>query len=321
MGVAASGFTYLVALAAALVAGRAVSEAVSGAVGGSLVRALVVVAVADLAATGVVFVASVLARNSSMYDPYWSLQPAAVAVYYVWLRAADGASVGAAATGPGLADGLGARELMVLILVVLYSLRLTSNFFRDWPGLSKEDFRYVGFRRRFGRSYWLVSFLGIHLFPTIMVYLGCLPLYGAIAGSSAPLGWLDLPAAGTTFGAIVLAFAADGQLRRFRREPANQGRVIRSGLWSRSRHPNYLGEVTTWWGLYLFALAAGLEWWWTGIGAVAMTFLFVFASIPMMERRALATRPGYADYMACTPRLLPGRRCAGGRSEARPADS
>ena len=70
---------------------------------------------------------------------------------------------------------------------LLYALRLTSNFYRDWPGLQKEDFRYVSFRERFGKAYWPVSFLGIHLFPTIMVYLGCLPLYAVTrTGSRRP---------------------------------------------------------------------------------------------------------------------------------------
>jgi len=327
VGVTASAVTYAVALAAAVAAGYAVSGALDA---GPLVHALVVVAVADLAATAVVFVASVLADNSSMYDPYWSLKPLAIAVYYVWLRASgadvagalDGATSGAPAVGVAGSTGssaVGVREVVVVSLVALYSLRLTSNFFRDWPGLSKEDFRYVDFRRRFGRLYWPVSFFGIHLFPTIMVYLGCLPLYAAIVDGSAPFGWLDALAVAVTLGAVVLAFAADEQLRRFRRDPANGGRTIRTGLWSLSRHPNYVGEVATWWGLYLFALAAGWGWWWTGVGAVAMTALFLGVSIPMMERHSLARRSDYADYMLSVSRFLPLGARDGGATEERPA--
>jgi steroid 5-alpha reductase family enzyme len=318
-GVMASVVTYAVALAAALAAGYAVSGALDA---DPLIHALVVVAVADLTATTVVFGASVLADNSSMYDPYWSLKPLAIAVYYVWLRAAGDP---AAASGPGTDTAVGAREILVVIVVALYSIRLTSNFLRDWPGLSKEDFRYVGFRRRFGRWYWPVSFLAVHLFPTIMVYLGCLPLYGAIVDGGSPFGGLDVLAAIVTLGAILLAFVADEQLRRFRREQANAGRTIRSGLWSLSRHPNYLGEVATWWGVFLFALAAGWGWWWTGVGAVAITALFLGVSIPMMERYALARRPDYAAYQASVSRFLPfGARddgaVGGGAAEEWPAE-
>ena len=76
----------------------------------------------------------------------------------------------------------------------------------------------------------------------------------------------------------------------------NRGRSIRTGLWAHSRHPNYLGEIATWWGLWLFALAAAPRWWWTVIGAAAITVMFVFVSVPMMEKRALATREGYREY-------------------------
>jgi steroid 5-alpha reductase family enzyme len=252
-----------------------------------------------LVATVVVFAVSVVANNSSIYDPYWSVQPLAIAGYYLWTGWDGGAS------GGGGGEGVDTRLLIVTALVLLYALRLTSNFYRDWPGLGKEDFRYRSFRARFGRTYWPVSFVGIHLFPTVMVYLGCLPLYGLTRPGAAGLGWLDGLGIAVMLGAIALAFVADEQLRAFRSDPGNQGRVVRSGLWERSRHPNYLGEVSTWWGLWLFAIAAGIEWWWTVVGAVAITAMFVFVSIPMMERRLLAMRPGYAEYRVQTPMLLP----------------
>jgi len=175
-------------------------------------------------------------------------------------------------------------------------------------GLAKEDFRYADFRRRFGRLYWPVSFLGIHLFPTVMVFLGCLPMYAIASPGADGLGWLDAVATLVTLGAIALAFLADEQLRGFRGDPVNRGRCIRTGLWAHSRHPNYLGEITTWWGFWLFALSAGHAWWWTGAGAAAITFMFVFVSVPMMERRALATRTGYEAYRRQTPMLLPRLR-------------
>jgi len=277
-GVTASLCAYAVALAAAWLALRAAS----------LHDPLAAVALGDAVATVVVFVTSMLVNNSSVYDPYWSLQPAAIAGYYLWLNSAH----------------VGARVGLVAALVFLYALRLTSNFYRDWPGLSREDFRYVGFRSRFGDLYWPVSFVGIHCFPTGIVYLGCLPLFAVLKGGPR-LNWLDIVAAIVTLGAVLFAFAADEQLRVFRRDPVNKGGVMSDGLWRHSRHPNYLGEIVFWWGVYLFALAAGLRWWWTGIGALAITMMFVFVSVPMMERRQLATRDGYGEYAAETPALLP----------------
>jgi steroid 5-alpha reductase family enzyme len=276
--------------AAAYVLAPAIAVLVVRAAG--LSASLAQLALGTLVATLVIFAASVAVDNSSMYDPYWSLQPLAIAGFYVWREW----------------GALSGRQILVTVLIVLYALRLTGNFYRGWPGLAKEDFRYIDFRRRFGRLYWPVSFLGIHLFPTVMVFLGCLPMYAVARSGAAGLSWLDAVAALVAVGSIGLAFVADEQLRDFRRDRANRGRCIRSGSWARSRHPNYLGEITTWWGLWLFALAASPGWWWTGIGAAAITVMFVFVSVPMMEKRALATRAGYAEYQAMTPPLLPRLR-------------
>lgn len=276
-GVLISAATYIFALVVAVLVVRAVG----------LEHPLADLVLGTLVATVVVFAVSVVVDNSSIYDPYWSVQPAAIAGYYLWTL-----------------GGLDARLVVVAALVFLYALRLTSNFYRDWPGLTKEDFRYVAFRKRFGRLYWSVSFFGIHLFPTIMVYLGCLPLYAVARTENAGFGWLDGLGVVVTLGAVVLAFVADEQMRAFRRAPGNRGRFMRSGLWAHSRHPNYLGEVLTWWGLWLFALGAGLQWWWTVVGAAAITALFVFVSVPMMEKRVLASRIGYAEYREQTPMLV-----------------
>ena len=283
VGATLSAAAYVAALVVAIVVVRATG----------LSGALVQLGLGTLVATVFIFATSVALNNSSMYDPYWSLQPLVIAGYYLWM---DWGS-------------LNGRQILIAVLASLYAARLTANFYRDWPGLSKEDFRYVGFRKATGRLYWLVSFAGIHLFPTIMVFLGCLPMYAASAKDPATaLGWLDVVGALVTLGAILLAFAADEQLRVFRRVPANRGRCIGTGLWARSRHPNYLGEITTWWGLWLLALAAAPEYWWTVVGAAAITAMFVFASVPMMEKRALATRAGYREYRERTPMLLPGLR-------------
>lgn len=282
LGVLVSVVAYLVALLAAVLVVR----------WAGIGHPLGDLALGTLVATVVVFIVSVAADNSSIYDPYWSVQPLAFAGYYLWTGWGDGA-------------GLDARQVIVVCLVFLYALRLTSNFYRDWPGLGKEDFRYRSFRQRFGGFYWPVSFAGIHLFPTVMVYLGCLPLYAVFRAETNGLNWLDWAGVVVLLGAIVLAFVADEQLRAFRGLSANQGRIVGSGLWARSRHPNYLGEISTWWGLWLFALAAGGRWWWTAAGAAAITVMFVFASIPMMERRLLRTRAGYAEYREQTGMLVP----------------
>lgn len=250
---------------------------------------LMAIAAADLAATVFIFLVSVSFNNSSIYDPYWSVKPIVIAGYYYFTFPSEGS----------------VRAILVLTLVFLYALRLTSNFYRDWPGLVKEDFRYVNFRKQYPKGYWGISFLAVHFFPTVMVYLGCLPMFAVYTGGASPLNLFDLAGTVILLSAVMYAFIADEQLRNFRDNPANRGKTITSGLWSLSRHPNYLGEISTWWGLFCFALASGFQWWWTGIGALAITLLFLFASIPLMEQRVMATRSNYAEYRKRVPALLP----------------
>jgi len=249
---------------------------------------LVTVAVADLAATVGIFIWSRALNNTSMYDIYWSVVPPVVAVFFV------------AVADPG-ASGL--RQVLVVALVWFWAVRLTGNWARSWPGLDHEDWRYVDMRSG-PVPYWVASFFGLHLMPTVVVYLAMIPLYPALVSGTNGVGWVDWLAVVVTAGAVVLEWVSDEQMRAFARTKA-PGEICRRGLWDRSRHPNYLGEMGFWWGLWLFALAAQPSWWWTVIGPLAMTVLFLAASLPMMEKRSIERRPGYGEYAAETPLVIP----------------
>ncbi len=244
--------------------------------------------IADVIGTAVVFIFSMVFNNSSMYDPYWSVQPFVIA-FFLARPLAD-------------LDMLGR---IVLLMVFLYALRLTLNFYRGWPGMKHEDWRYRNFRKQFPGFYWPISFLGIHLFPTVMVFLVCMSLVQIYQGPGLELNlWYILGLVTMTF-AIGLAYVADEQMRKFRTNPANKGKVMQSGLWKHSRHPNYLGEISTWWGLYFFSLSAGYDNWWMVAGPLAVTLMFMFASIPMLEKREMERRPEYAEYKKKVAVLLP----------------
>ena len=272
---------YLLALAVAL----AVAYLLRGQ------HVLLVALAADVAATLVIFAFSVRFDNSSFYDPYWSVAPLPIAIYFAQ-RAATGA--------PPL------RQLLFLGLLALWGARLTWNWWRGWRGLDHEDWRYVDLRQRHGRAYWLVSLTGIHLMPTLLVFGGLLPAWAALAGPGRPLGWLDAVVALVLLTAILIEGVADQQLRAFRRRSDRRPEeILDSGLWATSRHPNYFGELLFWWGLFLLGLAAAPAAWWTGAGALGMTGLFVFISIPLIDRRMLARRPAYGERMRRVSALIP----------------
>jgi len=250
-----------------------------------------VVGIADVVATVVVFLFSVVTRNSSIYDPYWSVAPVPIALFWLWQ--------------PGSGGFANARHDLIFALVCLWALRLTGNFVSQWRGLGHEDWRYQDIHKQAGIFYWPASFLGIHLMPTVLVFLGCLSLWPALTSSSTQLHWLDGVAALVTLGAITVEATADLQMRRFRSAPLSEKQAIPPGLWSLSRHPNYFGEVSFWWGLYLFALASQPGFWWTIVGPLAITMLFVGISIPLMETHLQARHPLYQEYRRRVSPFIP----------------
>lgn len=240
----------------------------------------------SLAATLAVFAASVVFDNSSLFDPYWSVAPIAAALWLV-----------ARAPHPS------ARTWIAVLLTSAWGLRLTWNWARGWRGLGQEDFRYVDLRAQSGRAYWLVSLSGIHLFPALLVWLGSWSLTVAI-GSRVPLGWLDAAGVALAVFAIALETIADRELRAFVTSPHDPGAICARGPWAWSRHPNYLGEISFWWGLALLALGADRSALGCLAGPVAITLLFNVVSIPLMEKHMTAKRPGYAAHCQRVSRLL-----------------
>jgi steroid 5-alpha reductase family enzyme len=249
------------------------------------------VLISDVLATIVVFAFSFIFNNSSIYDPYWSIAPPVIIIYLMRL----------------FPDGNQIRQVIIFSLVLFWSIRLTVNWFRSWKGLEHKDWRYTSIEGKTGKWFWPVSFLGIHFMPTIVVFLGCLPLWYAISGT-ASFSVYDTLAALFTFSAILTEWIADEQLHRFRKN--NRGiTFISSGIWNYSRHPNYLGEICFWGGLFLFVISStslgSFTGYWTVIGFVSMIILFKFISIPMMEKRNKTRKPGYVKYINQVPALLP----------------
>lgn len=247
-------------------------------------------ALADVVATVVVFLFSHFTGNASLYDPYWSVIPMWLAV---WWMIELGVS------------GLDIYDWLILAMVFFWGIRLTLNWWTGWTGMDHQDWRYTDLKKKTGALYPLVNFSGIHLFPTVLVFLSCIPMYEIIEHQGEMHGqpWMAVLCILITFGAVVIEAVADYQRRvRYNHDGSE---VYKSGVWSWSRHPNYFGEITFWVGLFLYAHL--VEWApvWMGAGALAMILLFVFISIPMMEERQLANKPSYQEYQKRVSSLVP----------------
>lgn len=242
--------------------------------------------IADTAATVFVYILGLVLHNASVYDPYWSVTPLvalpALALYY-------------------RAFTLGA--LLLLLAVAYWGVRLTLNWAYTFQNLQWQDWRYTLLQEKSGALFPLISFLGIHYMPTLVVYAAMLP---GIAYLQLGAPWQMGVCIGCAIciGAATLQLVADRQMHRFR-QSARPGQLIRAGLWRYARHPNYLGEILMWWGVYAVLMAVAPQLWPLGIGAVANTLLFVCVSIPMADARYRREKPGYEAYRAETRMLLP----------------
>ena len=244
--------------------------------------------IADVAATAFTFVFSLIFRNASVYDPYWSVQPIVILVAYA------------------IAYGVNISGILLLVAVCFWGVRLTANWAYTFKSLEHQDWRYTMLKEKTGVFYPIINFVGIHLVPTLVVYGCILPAVFAVQGSYG--AQTDLQFVGVAIFLFVSVCAAtmqgvaDIQMHRFRKQKT--GGFIRVGLWKYSRHPNYLGEILMWWGVGLACVCIMPDKWYLLAGAVANTLLFLCVSIPMADGRQ-SKKAGFAEYKAQTRMLLP----------------
>lgn len=199
------------------------------------------------------------------------------------------------------------RSVLLAALVTLWGLRLATHVFMRNHAKTKgeahakgEDFRYVKWREEWGRTFWWRSYLQIFLLQGVLMWLICMPIMLAAADSEGAISWLTVIGVLTWVKGFVYEALGDYQLSRFIANPANKGKIMTQGLWSLTRHPNYFGEVTQWWGIYIVALPASVALWgWLSvvalIGPLTITFLILKVSgIPMLEKKY----EGNADFEA-----------------------
>ena len=234
-----------------------------------------------------VWAASVVRRDVSIVDIWWSLAILAAGCVYA-----------------SEADQLPPRRIAVLAAVGLWAIRLAAYLaWRGWG--AEEDRRYQAMRARRPRFQWSSLFVVFWL-QAVLAWVISLPLLAGMQGEQpgAP-GLLD--AVGAVLFAAGFGFEAigDWQLARFKADPGNRGQVCDRGLWRYTRHPNYFGEAVLWWGLWCVA-GAGSGAPWTIVGPLLLTWLLLRVSgVTLLEADLLQEKPAYRDYVARTSAFLP----------------
>jgi steroid 5-alpha reductase family enzyme len=236
----------------------------------------------------ILWVVSIILKNVSIVDLFWGFGFVLTAGFY-FIRT----------------EIFGIRKVILLVLVSVWGLRLSG--YLAWRNLGKgEDYRYKQFRSKYGeKRYWWISFFQTFLLQGLLLWLISAPLLGAqFYGQSKVINILDY--AGITLWIIGFIFEAGGdyQLASFKSDPSNKGKVLASGLWRYTRHPNYFGDSSVWCGYGLICLAAGSIL--PVLGSLLMTALIIKVSgVVLLEKNLKDKKPAYKDYIEKTSAFFP----------------
>ena len=245
------------------------------------------VLIADVVATIFIWAMGLIVKTASVYDPYWSVQ-----TFFIYL---------------GLLIYFNNWNLFTIIplaAIFIYSVRLTVNFIIGFHDLSYVDWRYKMLAEKSGKLFQLVNLFGICMFPTLVVYAASLPLFMYASLPLESFSYLDFIGSGIILGGTILELISDIQMKQFIKNRTSRSEVINIGLWKYSRHPNYLGEISIWFGVALVMIIHNYIYWYLVAGAVINLLMFLFISIPMEEKHMLEYKPNMIDYIKTTHMLL-----------------
>lgn len=231
---------------------------------------------------------SLILRDSSIVDPFWGT--GFVIANWVYFALTP--------------DGFPARKWLISILVTIWGLRLSIHLLRrNWG--KGEDFRYRKWREEHGARWWWQSFFRVFMLQGVLLWIISAPLLAAqIRPTPDHLTVLDWLGAAVWAVGFFFEAAGDLQLGRFRANPANKGKVLNTGVWRYSRHPNYFGDAAQWWGYYLIATAGGG--FWTIWSPILMTIMLLQVSgVALLEKTLTTTKPGYKEYVESTSAFVP----------------
>ncbi len=234
------------------------------------------------------WIISVIKRNVSIVDIFWGFGFVLASAFY-FLQS----------------EGNETRKIIVMSLVAVWGLRLTAYI--AWRNYGKgEDFRYQQFRKNYGeKRYWWISFFQTFLLQGLLMWLISAPLLGAqFYGHDKPLTVFDW--IGIFFWITGIAFETGGdwQLALFKANPDNKGKVLDTGFWRYTRHPNYFGDSLLWWGYGFLCLAAGS--WLPALGSILMTIVIIKVSgVTLLEKSLKEKKPQYREYIEKTSAFIP----------------
>lgn len=232
------------------------------------------------------FIVSLLRKRNDVADVAWGLG----FVLMSW-------------TAYSLAMSHSVRALIVCALVSVWGTRLAWHIYHRNKGKA-EDYRYLAWRQEWGKWFYVRSYFQVYLLQGALLFLIVMPVLFINQRSSSDLGLLDFVGIAVWLIGFVFESVGDAQLAKFIKDPSNKGKLMQSGLWAYTRHPNYFGEVTQWWGLWIIALSVE-NGFLSIIGPLTITILILKVSgIPLLEKK-MQSHPDFADYEKRVSKFFP----------------
>jgi len=236
----------------------------------------------------ILWLISVFIKNVSIVDIFWGLGFLFINLYYFLAS-----------------DEFYTRKIILLVLVTLWALRL--SIYLAWRNIGKgEDYRYQEFRKKYGEErYWWVSFFQVFLLQGILIVLVSLPLLATnFETQNDYLNLFDYLAILFWVIGFIFESAGDYQLSKFKMNPNNKGKVLNTGLWKYTRHPNYFGDTMVWWAYAIFSIVS--QNYWSFIGSIIMTLLIVKVSgVALLEKSLKDKKLEYLEYIRKTNSFFP----------------
>lgn len=234
-----------------------------------------------------IWLVSLIIKNAAVMDIFWGIGLILTSQVYSFLL-----------PGSSLAQNL------ILSLVLLWGIRLSVYIaVRAWG--KPEDPRYLAWRQENGKRWWWYSYIKVFLIQGLVMWVvSAVLLFAQIHSDATTISPFIYAGIALFIIGFIIESLADCQMLVFKRKAENNGKVLASGIWKWSRHPNYFGEAVVWWGFGLFAVAAGF--WWTLLSPLIMNFFLVKVSgVVMLDRLMLDTKPQYRDYIKRTSGFIP----------------
>lgn len=234
-----------------------------------------------------VWIVSLFYKDASLVDRFWGLGFVLLSVIY-FLKTEE----------------VNIRHYIVLTLVCIWGLRLSLHIHLRNKGHG-EDPRYQKMRAHHGKKFWFYSLFSVFLLQSSLAFLISAPILKVFAGDMVPFSLIDLGALLVWFMGFYFESVGDLELKKFKADPSNKGKVLNTGLWSLTRHPNYFGDAVIWWAFFGFALATPGGWM-SIFGPLLMSlFLRYISGVTLLEKGLEKSKVGYKEYVANTPAFIP----------------